>query len=213
MGGARRLHAGVHGRAELCPTPAVAPLPTAPDLPAPERKVLFLGVDLVGANARYPVVAAVLPDRERAELLASRDEGSTELENPRLRHGGSCCCLQQLCTACDAGEGAVIGSEEQVSQSILASIGDPALRQMMRPIVQPVAALEESPQVGEPVVCGITKEMAGFGSPASSLRPHRTNVPSGTQRSRVKCGRPKPWHCPRARLKRTRWLSLLRCRG
>ena len=108
--------------------------------------------------------------------LASRGECSAGLGDPGLRHVGSCCCLQQLCTACDAGEGAFVGSEVQVSQSIAASIGDPALRQMMQPIVQPVAALAEGPQVGEPVVCRIADEIGRPGNPARSLRPHRTSV-------------------------------------
>ena len=105
--------------------------------------------------------AAELPDRERGEPLASRDVGSAGLGDLLLRHVGSCCCLQQLCTVFDAGEGAFIGSEEQVGQGVAASIGDPALRQMMRPIVQHVAALTEGPQVGEPVVGRIAVEMGG----------------------------------------------------
>ena len=74
-------------------------------------------------------------------------------------------------TACDAGQGAFVGSEEQVGQGVAASIGDPALRQVMRPVVQQVAALAEGPQVGEPVVCGIAVEMGGGKHDAGGTQP------------------------------------------
>ena len=50
-------------------------------------------------------------------------------------------------------------AEEQVTNCPTPPVGEPALRQVERPVMQHVAPLAQAPQVGEPVIGGIVVEM------------------------------------------------------
>ena len=57
------------------------------------------------------------------------------------------------------GEQDDIWSQEEIAEGLAPAVGDPALRQMLWPVMQHVAALTEGAQVGQPVVGRIAVEM------------------------------------------------------
>jgi hypothetical protein len=57
------------------------------------------------------------------------------------------------------GEQDDIRSQEEIAEGLAPAVGDPALRQMLWPVMQHVAALTEGAQVGQPVVGRIAVEM------------------------------------------------------
>ena len=56
---------------------------------------------------------------------------------------------------------ASVGPEKDIAQRIAQPVGDPALRQMVVPVVDHVAALAEAPQIAQPVVLRVVVEMRG----------------------------------------------------
>ena len=50
-------------------------------------------------------------------------------------------------------------TEEKIADRPTAAVGEPALGQVMRPVMQHVTALAETLQIGEPVVRGIVVQM------------------------------------------------------
>jgi len=63
-----------------------------------------------------------------------------------------------------------VKTEEQITESTPLQIGNPPLRQMMRPVVNQMAALAETSQVLQAIIAGIVIEM-GSGQNNAGLAP------------------------------------------
>jgi hypothetical protein len=74
-----------------------------------------------------------------------------------------------------AGSDVVVIPQEQITQRVSSAVGEPALGQVMRPIMQHVAALAERAEIGEPVVRGIAIKVGGSEHDASGAQPRRLN--------------------------------------
>ena len=64
-----------------------------------------------------------------------------------------------------------VAPQEQVARGIAQPVGDPALRQVVRPVMQHVAALAERAQVGEAVVTGVAVQMGSSQYDAGGPKP------------------------------------------
>ena len=60
---------------------------------------------------------------------------------------------------CQCSDQCRIRTEEEITECQTPPVGDPALHQMVRPIVQHVAALTEGPQIFQPIVGGIAVQV------------------------------------------------------
>ena len=121
-----------------------------------------------------------------------------------------------------------IGAEEEIAERTAQKVSDPPLRQMVRAIVDHVAALAQALQIAPPVVTRVVVEvrrsqdhagvpdLRGFDEigparrPTAAIAPNAlrgsNQRPSGRHRIFVPCGRPQPWQIPAARSNRTRRL-------
>jgi hypothetical protein len=69
------------------------------------------------------------------------------------------CGIQRLTVQCQCGDQCRIRTEEEITECQTPPVGDPALHQMVRPIVQHVAALTEGLQISQPIVGGIAVQV------------------------------------------------------
>jgi hypothetical protein len=142
--------------------------------------------------------------------------------------------IGRRCVSMSVGYQCRIRTEEKIAGCQPPPVSDPALRQMVRPIVQHVAALTERAQILHPIVGRVAIQVRRCEHDARHPRPSRLHKirpsgrapsavppdrcfssnqrPSGTQRRKARCGRPQRWHFPPARSKRT-WLLSSRQRG
>jgi hypothetical protein len=128
-----------------------------------------------------------------------------------------------------------IRTEEKIADGQTPPVGDPSLHQMVRPVVQNVAALTERPHIPQPVVGGIAVEVrrceydtrqpepgclhkvGPTGGAPTAIPPGRRlfvePAPVGQAADEGEVGSRQPWHLPPARSKRTWRLSARQCGG